>query len=72
MIRRGTRDVAAIIRDGTAIDAAIERAQRRVMIGHRQLGIPIAIWREGRVVEVPPESIPVPEEDIGRVDGTGG
>lgn len=48
MIDRTTRDVAAIVRDGTAIDRAIERAQRRVMQRHRQLGIPLAIWQEGR------------------------
>jgi hypothetical protein len=29
---------------------------------HRQLGIPLAIWHEGRVVEVPPEDIAALEE----------
>lgn len=63
MIDRSSKDVAAIVRDGTAIDRAIERARRRVMRRHRQLGIPLAIWHEGRVVEVPPESIAALEQE---------
>jgi hypothetical protein len=56
-------DPGAITRDGAAIDAAIARAQPRVMVRHRQLGMPIAIWRDGRVVEIPPESIRIPDEN---------
>ena len=30
---------------------------------HRLLGLPIAVWRDGKVVWIPPEEIPVfPEE----------
>ena len=63
MIDRSSKDIAAIVRDGTAIDRAIETARRRVMRRHRQLGIPLAIWQEGRVVEIPPESIATLEQD---------
>jgi hypothetical protein len=62
VIDRSKKDIPAIVRDGTAIDQAIERARRRVMQRHRQLGIPLAIWHEGRVVEVPPEDIAALEE----------
>ena len=29
---------------------------------HRQLGVPLAIWRGGEVVEIPPESVELPPD----------
>ena len=57
MSQRPTRDIASIIREGSAIDRAMAAAQRRVVLRHRLLGIPLVIWRDGRVVEVPAESL---------------
>jgi hypothetical protein len=62
MSRRASRDVESIIRDGAAIDRAIVAARRRVIQRHRQLGVPLAIWRGGQVVEVPPESVELPAD----------
>jgi hypothetical protein len=62
MTDRARKDIAAIVRDGAAIDRAIETARRRVMRRHRQLGIPLAIWQEGRVVEISPENIATLEQ----------
>lgn len=39
-------------------------ARRRVIQRHRQLGLPLVIWRDGQVVEVPPESVELPA-DVG-------
>jgi hypothetical protein len=64
MSRKG-HDIESIIRDGTAIDRAIVAARRRVIRRHRQLGLPLVIWRDGRVVEVPPESVELPVDDGG-------
>ncbi len=61
-MRRPRRDIENIIRDGTAIDRAIVAARRRVIRRHRQLGVPLAIWRDGQVVEVPPESVDLPAD----------
>lgn len=65
MSRRLSRDIESIIRDGTAIDRAIIAARRRVIRRHRQLGVPLAIWRGGQVVEVPPESVELPADTSG-------
>jgi hypothetical protein len=65
MSSRSTRDIASIIRDGRAIDRAIVAAHRRVILQHRQLGVPLVIWRDGQVVEVPPESVELPADDCG-------
>lgn len=56
MTKRSRKDIGAIVRDGTAIDRAIEAARRRVVREHLRLGIPLAIWQDGRVVEIPPET----------------
>ena len=47
------------------IDRAIVAARRRVIQRHRRLGVPLAIWREGQVVEVPPESVELPADPDG-------
>ena len=66
MSRDPLRDIERTIRDGAAIDRAIVAAHRRVILRHRQLGVPLVIWRDGQVVEVSPESIDLPvDEDAG-------
>jgi len=60
--RRPSREIASIIREGTAIDRAIVAARRRVIRRHRQLGVPLVIWRDGQVVEVSPESVELPAD----------
>ena len=62
MIRRRSQDIEKIIRDGTAIDRAMVAARRRVILRHRQLGIPLVIWRDGQVVEVPADSVELPAD----------
>lgn len=67
-----SRDIGAIIREGSAIDRAIVAARRRVIDRHRRLGLPLVIWRDGRVVEVSPESVELPDDpdrDVTREEG---
>jgi len=72
MKQRRLRDIESIIRDGTAIDRAIVAARRRVILRHRQLGMPLVIWRDGQVVEVPPESVELPVDEAGTETPRGG
>jgi hypothetical protein len=44
--------------DGTEIDEALRRAVREALLRHKKLGNSIAVWRDGKVVIVPPEEIP--------------
>lgn len=66
MIRRlhPSVDVDQVCRDGAEVDAAVERAAREARLRHKQLGVPLVVWRDGRTVEIPPEEIVVdlPEE----------
>lgn len=68
MADRPRKDVGAIVRDGTAIDGAIETARWRVVLRHRQLGLPLVVWRDGRVVEIPAESVVIPEDAPGSTE----
>jgi hypothetical protein len=65
MSRRPSHEIEAILRDGTAVDRAIVAARRRVIQRHRQLGVPLAIWSGGKVVEVAPESVELPADTDG-------
>jgi hypothetical protein len=53
--------------DGRAIDRALREAVREALIRHKKLGESIVIWKDGKVVWVPPEEIEVEdlEEDEG-------
>jgi hypothetical protein len=55
------RDPSVILRDGPAIDRAFAEAYRQTVLRHRALRIPLVIWRDGRVQEVDPETVALPD-----------
>jgi len=62
------RDIAAILRDGAAIDRAFDLARLDVVRRPRQLGVPLVVWQDGRVTELSPWSVPLPEDDPATID----
>ena len=60
---RATRkpDIAALFRDGRAIDAALRRAALAALLDHKRTGDPVVVWEDGRVVTLAAEDIPVGE-----------
>ena len=54
--RRKTID--EIFAEGVEIDRALRRGVRLALLEHKRAGNPIAEWRDGKVVWVPPEEIP--------------
>ena len=59
MPTKKTKDVAKIFAEGTAIDWALRKAVREALLRHKKLGQSVVVWRDGKVVRVPPEEIPV-------------
>jgi hypothetical protein len=61
--RRAKRkpDISALFRDGRAIDAALRRAVRAALLEHKRRGESIVVWKDGRVVTLKPDDIPVSE-----------
>ena len=53
------KDIDQIFEDGTAIDQAVSDAVRDALLFHKRMGNPIATWRDGKVVWIPPEQIEV-------------
>ena len=49
--------------EGKPIDDALMRGVRRALAVHKRLGQPIVIWRDGKVVWVPADQIPVDIEE---------
>jgi hypothetical protein len=45
-----------------AIELVLQEGVRRALSIHKRLGNPIAIWKEGKVVIVPPEEIVISPE----------
>ena len=48
---------------GEKAEEALKKAVARVVEEHRKSGEPLAVWRDGRVVHVPADQLPAPEED---------
>ncbi len=48
------------------IDLGVRRGAARALAEHKKAGRPIYVWRDGRVVKIPPEDIVVPDDiDLG-------
>jgi hypothetical protein len=45
------------MRDGRAVDRAINSAIRQAVLQHKRAGNPIAVWSGGKVVWLKPEEI---------------
>jgi len=54
-----TKDIGQIFRDGTAIEEALERAYRRAVKQHRQNGVPMVFWENGKSLKFPPINSPI-------------
>ena len=50
-----------VVAKGMRIQRAFRAGVRRALIRHKRLGESIAVWRDGRVVIVPPDQINIPD-----------
>ena len=48
---------------GKIVVEAGRRAVRDAILLHKQTGHPIVVWKDGKVVEIPPEEIVIDEGD---------
>ena len=63
-------DVGRICTDRKAIDDALDRAERNARLRHKQLGVPLVVWRDDKVVEIPPEEIVVDPPEVADDSGS--
>jgi hypothetical protein len=58
------RPPAERVLDQGRVLRALQRGVRRALRQHRLAGNPVAVWRDGRVMWIPSEEIPLlPEDD---------
>ena len=57
MIPEPKVDIDAAFEDGTLIDEAMREAVRQAIELHRRAGVPMVVWRDGRVQEVSADEI---------------
>ena len=50
-------DIDRAFAEGALIDEAIEEAGRTAAIEHKRAGLPLVVWKHGRVAYIPPEAI---------------
>jgi hypothetical protein len=53
------KDPASIFAEGTQVDAAVREALRDVRILHKRMGVPLVGWKNGELVEIPPDQIEI-------------
>ncbi|MCL1470735.1 hypothetical protein [Argonema antarcticum] len=54
--------IGQIFVDGISIDRALNQAVQKAVWKHKVLGNPVAAWRDGKVVWIPPEEISISED----------
>jgi hypothetical protein len=59
------QDVQEAFESGERIDRAMDRAFFAAVRLHRLHGVPMALWEDGKVRQVDPFIIPLPEEEGG-------
>jgi hypothetical protein len=52
-------EFAEMVAEAEAVERAVQESVREAMLEHKRLGLPAVGWRDGRVVWVPPEEIPI-------------
>jgi hypothetical protein len=51
-------DMDGVFADRETLERELNRAVAEEMLRHKRLGEPVYVWRDGRVVKIPPEDIP--------------
>jgi hypothetical protein len=55
MVPKQPRDIGQIFRDGTLIDEAMNAAVRDAVQLHKEKGLPLVVWRDGKALWISPE-----------------
>ncbi|MFI5382035.1 MAG: hypothetical protein ACHRHE_22295 [Tepidisphaerales bacterium] len=51
------KSIGTLFAEGKPIDAAMRRAAQEAVQKHRQAGLPVVVWRDGRMVHVLPKQV---------------
>ena len=57
MASEPTRDISEILSDPTVVVEAADEAAQDAIQRHKQMGLPLAIWKDGGVAWIAPEEL---------------
>jgi hypothetical protein len=55
--------ISAFFADREKVTEALARGVREALIQHKRAGKPIVVWKDGEIVWIPPEEIPIDDEN---------
>ena len=55
-LKKGPRELFA---DSARVQAAVNDAMRDVRLLHKRMGVGLVGWKDGKIVEIPPEEIQI-------------
>ncbi len=58
-------NIPEILKDRPRVRKALRDAVQKAIRFHKVMGVPIVVWQDGKVVEIPPEKIELLEETNG-------
>ncbi len=59
MKKKSEKSIDEIFKEGSLIDNALKKAVQEALVRHKQAGNPIVVWRDGKIVWLKPDEIPV-------------
>ena len=62
MANRKQRDIEKLLGNRALVRKALAEGVREALLRHKQAGLPVVQWRDGKVVWIPPEEIVVNDE----------
>ncbi len=55
MTTKDTRGIAEKFADREGVENALKQAAHQMLLTHQRAGVPVVIWRDGQVMELPAE-----------------
>lgn len=64
MVDKGVKDkISEIFEDKEKITKALSKAVKEALLQHKRAGNPVASWKDGKIVWIQPEDIPVEDKN---------
>ncbi len=63
--KKQRRDLDQLIEDDLLIESALREGVREALRRHKEAGLPVAAWRNGKVVWIPPQKLTISAKQRG-------
>ncbi len=64
-----TKSIADIMEEHTQVQAALDRGFYRAVLRHRAGNVPMVFMRDGKIVDVDANEIPIPDDILAEISG---